>query len=431
MTDIVEFWKCMMSKKIQIKGTQWNIVGNSWAARYTMFYIPELNISLDIGMETEQHPSHIFISHAHCDHTKSLVNYVLDKNDSPILIIPKPSVSKINEMILSHQKSTKHKKNEDVKIHWKIIESTILEESNIQNFLPNILKIKNIKFKIELFKCTHTIPTIGYGFIEQRTKLDDKFIGASQEVICEAVKKGLNVSKIENIHHFCYLLDTTHHVFYLNKECTIPNPNLEKYGTIIVECTFLYDDDLKQAKKTKHMHWLNLKLYVESHPNINFILTHFSIKYKPKDIIRFFEIINIPNIFPIVHDFEEYWFDKLVKKISSDDVTESVKNQLISSLSSLSNQYYCKLCTICKTKSAENHKMISATNHKMISMENDEIIVSTENHKIILMENDENVSTENHKMILVENNIIYFANIVIFIIVYIITYSLLEMLLKN
>lgn len=336
MTDTVHLWKRILSNKIPIKGTIWNIVGDSWAARHTMLYIPELSISLDIGKESEQHPTHIFISHAHCDHTKGLASHLLEPIGTPIIFVPKPSANNIKDLVTSYYKSTKH--SNAFQIKWKIIEVSISNENTMEEplFLSEIFTIKNIPFKIELFKCHHSIPATGYGFVELRTKLDDKYIGLSQDEINEIKSNNQQVTKTIEIPHFCYLGDTTHNIFYIDKNCTITNPNIEKYGTIIVECTFLDPDDINKAKKTKHMHWDKLKPYIVAHPNINFILFHFSIKYKSKKIIDFFKSDNLPNVFPLVHDEEEYWMNKLIEKIQSNDVSEDVKQKLITSINTCS-----------------------------------------------------------------------------------------------
>lgn len=332
MTDTVFFWKRILSEQIPIKGTKWTIVGDSWAARHTMLYIPELGISLDIGKESEQHPTHIFITHSHCDHTKGLASHLLEPIGTPIIILPKPSSDSIKRMVEHYHKSTKH--NDNVQIKCEYIDVSISNENNMENpvFLSKLLTIKNIPFKIELFKCNHSVPTTGYGFIEQRSKLDDKYHNMSQEEINECKREGKNVTKIIEIPHFCYLGDTTHHVFYIDKNCTMPNENLEKYGTIIVECTFLYPDDLRQAKKTKHMHWDNLRPYILSHPNINFVLYHFSAKYKPQKITDFFKINNLNNIFPLIHDEEDHWINRIIEKLKNGELSDNLKGKLLESI---------------------------------------------------------------------------------------------------
>lgn len=348
MVDVVEFWKCIMSKKIPIKGTQWSIVGDSWAARHTTYYIPELGIFLDIGKESEQHPTHIFITHAHCDHTKALASHLLEPVGTPIVVAPKPSANNIRQLVNSYHRATKHNDNAIVK--WRLIEVSIpidkndgVQASNINIpeplFMSEIMKIKNINFKIELFKCAHSIPTTGYGFIELRSKLDDQYVGLPQEDINKEKNSGVNVTKIVEIPHFCYLGDTTYQVFYIDKQCKIPNPHIEKYGTIITECTFLYSTEIKQAKDTKHMHWDYLRNYVISHPNINFVLSHFSARYNPKEVRDFFAINNFPNVFPLINDQEEYWLNKILEKLQSGELSDSTKAKLIESVS------YCILCS--------------------------------------------------------------------------------------
>ena len=87
-----------------------------------------------------------------------------------------------------------------------------------------------------------------------------------------------------------YIGDTNELVFSIN-------PELFEYKDIIVECTFLEEDDLgifiiitnviiiiiivtiAQADKTKHCHWLRLREIIKSHPSNNFILYHFSTRY--------------------------------------------------------------------------------------------------------------------------------------------------------
>lgn len=387
MADVIEFWKCIMTRKIPIKDTPWNIVGDSWAARHTTFYIPELGIFLDIGKESEQHPTHIFISHAHCDHTKALASHLLEPKGTPIVVVPKPSANDIRNLVNSYHKSTKHNANSIIK--WRLLEvsipidkdssvqleminptkssnklnvSTITETIEIPEplFMNEFMKIKNINFKIELFKCTHSIPTTGYGFIEMRSKLDDKYVGMPQEEIDSLSRSGVNVTKIVEKSHFCYLGDTTHHVFYLDKKCTVFNPHIEKYGTVIVECTFLFDEDIKQAKDTKHMHWNNLRIYIQSHPNINFILSHFSARYNTIIVKDFFLENNLPNVFIILNDQEEYWFNKLLNKLSSNDIPESIKSKLSNTLN------FCTECT--KSKEKEKHdKSNSHSGHEPIS----------------------------------------------------------------
>ena len=56
----------------------------------------------------------------------------------------------------------------------------------------------------------------------------------------------------------------------------------------------------KKAINKSHIHWKQLKPYVLNNPDINFMLFHFSLKYKDEEIKEFmekqFEKDNIKNV---------------------------------------------------------------------------------------------------------------------------------------
>ena len=62
----------MWSKEYKIQNTQWTIKGYSAAAFRTGFYIPQLDIMLDAGVQNFNKPKHIFITHTHLDHIAHL-----------------------------------------------------------------------------------------------------------------------------------------------------------------------------------------------------------------------------------------------------------------------------------------------------------------------------------------------------------------------
>lgn len=304
MASTILCWKFFSSNKIPIRGTQWYCFGPSRAARESMIYIEGLGICFDIGFKTEENPTHIFISHAHSDHIYGLPAHLLEPAcGEPIVIVPRPSRRMIEQMILSHHRATKNSTTDVT--NCRFVEVSVPSKIGREPmFLDEKFKIKNMLFKIELFKCVHSIPTTGYGLIENRSKLKKDLIGTPQEKLEEMKRSGIEICEIIETAHFAYLGDTTHHVFYNEKECVTYNTCLEKYGTIFVECTFLHDvpEEIKHAKKKKHMHWVNLKRYIDAHPQINFILGHFSTRYKSSEIMSFFEAQNLPNVFPLIND---------------------------------------------------------------------------------------------------------------------------------
>lgn len=342
----VQLWKLVKRKKFPLKGTQWTITGYSRCARNTFLYISELNIALDGGLATDTYPTHIFVTHAHMDHIGELFRYVIDppNNLVPTVFFPRPSKEFVDEFIQSavHQPTediirsfrdgsmdvkefveksihmTKHNKTH--KIPWRPVGVSIPKGASEER--PNIfgkITIKNYKFLLELFRSTHTIATTGFGFIECRSGLkpEYKHLKGNQDAIDALKAQGIEVSGEYEHAHFCYLGDTDHRVLYESTGAW--NRHLEKYSTIIMECTFLEDVDAKQAKEKKHALLSRILPFIRAHPDINFMLCHFSMKYKDKDVIEFFNRLGEPNIIPLVSDFDELQTDTVCDLLKSGD----------------------------------------------------------------------------------------------------------------
>ena len=331
-----DFWKQISSKKFPIKGTPWTFSGYSVAARNTLILINELGIALDCGLETDQNPSHIFISHTHLDHVKAIPQYVIDPPNKrvPVIVVPKPSAQNFKSFVNSAIAMTKHEAKSSVKMQ---IMEVSLQPKQKSAILSDIFIIKNLKFQVEIIKCSHSTPTTGYGFIEIRSKLKDEFKGLLQNELDTLKRSGIQICHDVQIPHFCYLGDTDHKVLGEPKPKVVGsylayNDCLERYPNIFVECTFFDPDDLTQAKHTKHMHWAWLEPYIRDHPNAHFNLYHFSMRYKPKQIIEFFSQTGIPNISLLVHDFEEVHMLSVVNLIKSGKFTPSQLQHLSSML---------------------------------------------------------------------------------------------------
>lgn len=141
-----------------------------------------------------------------------------------------------------------------------------------------------------MFNCSHTVPCVGYGFFEKRTKLRSDFVGLNGKQIQELKKQ--NVSVTEEIFHplFAFFGDTTPEVF-------VKTTLWRQMPVVICECTFL---DGEQSDDKGHTHWSGLRPIVEENPHITFILIHFSLKHKREEIFRFFRDQPLKNIKPFV-----------------------------------------------------------------------------------------------------------------------------------
>ena len=312
MSNYCKFYTYLTDHPIKLHNTPWTLIGDSRAARNTMFYIPELDIAFDAGIQTDLKPAIIFISHSHLDHTRELTAYLLEPNPELIVFVPKPSHELITNYITAGICMTKHYhgKPDTVKLKCKISDISIPKDAK-SIIYPDILTIKNIKFKLEVFKCTHTIATHGYGLIEYRKCLNpiydvpeyqDPVTGKPDpKKLAKLKQSGCELNIITEIPQICYLLDTDHKMLYKDKDNKYPNTNISKYNNIIIECTFISDDHKQEAKETGHMLWSNLKPFILANPQVHFILCHFSMRYKDQEIKDFFDKENIKNISYVVY----------------------------------------------------------------------------------------------------------------------------------
>lgn len=272
-----------IKKPTKLPGTQCTLTGYSICARKTNFYIPELQVMLDAGLPSKSVPEHIFITHCHSDHCYNLPMTLVDIGQKrPKIYVPKSKVTDIKNFIHSAYVMTTCSQTPRIHNKYEII--GVVPNTSID------VTIRNKKWKVEIIQCYHTVPCVGFGFMEMRKKLKEEFKNLKGREIGKLRKQGINVSNEIHVPMFCYIGDTNYKV--------LENPELYKYKTIIVECTFISDEHLEAAKKKRHMHWNQLKPYVEKYKNITFVLYHFSARYREQEIKEFFKSKNYDNIIP-------------------------------------------------------------------------------------------------------------------------------------
>ena len=290
---------------IEIIKKRFTLTGFSEAARNTGFRIPELRFALDCGVLFQSTPECIFITHGHIDHTSEIAKTLIDTGTiHPKIFCPTKITERIRNVIHAFFVLTKN--TDKPKVHNKYSLTGVDSGTKIPLSYDKKDK-KRVSMFVEIIPCYHTVPCVGYGFSEVRRKLRPEFHGLSQEALNTIkMRKDENGNEIDISHDveyplFCFMGDTNERALYcVENDIIINNPVLEKYQTIIIECTFLDPEHYEHAKKDRHMHWSKLEPYVRSHPETRFILIHFSTRYSNDYIEKFFEKTGYTNIVPFI-----------------------------------------------------------------------------------------------------------------------------------
>lgn len=284
MSSAYAIWRC--NDNVKLKDTNCTIQGFSQAAVQTSWYIPELNILFDAGIPTDKKPSHVFITHSHTDHTL-LAGSIIARTNVGSVYIPEISV----EDIKNYTKSlitlgTVH----DPKMTMDIYKYEVIGVRPEEIFT---IEIKGKKYEVEVFEMDHTVPCVGYGISEIKTKLKQEYHTLSGKEIKELKNQGIVVTEEIKVHQFCYLGDTSIKA--------LENNNIFKYKNIMIECTFLDDKELERADEHCHIHWKYLHPIIEQHKDNYFLLYHFSARYDKEYILNFFKNYNYENMIPLAN----------------------------------------------------------------------------------------------------------------------------------
>ena len=189
-------WKQIPPYKIP--NTQHHLTGYSVAAKNTCFYVPEMQIMLDAGLEHEFIPDHVFITHGHSDHSKSVPQSIIqltnskEKQNKKIIniYVPIEIMDYVKNYI--HAFYTMSKNNPHNKSHMKYKLIGVKPGERFEAL------INNKKHIVEIIKCFHTVPTVGYGFIEIRKRLKEEYRELDRKELVE-LKKRIKLMRRDSI----------------------------------------------------------------------------------------------------------------------------------------------------------------------------------------------------------------------------------------
>ena len=120
-------------------------------------------------------------------------------------------------------------------------------------------------YQVHVYENDHSVPCRSFGFHEFTKSLKDEYRSLEGKKLGDLRRSGVQIENFVYKARFIYIGDTSEGIFEMN-------PEIFDYKSIIVECTFLYDEDIEQAIATKHCHWKNLR-WIFSDNFCSFFLT--------------------------------------------------------------------------------------------------------------------------------------------------------------
>jgi ribonuclease Z len=242
------------------------IEGVSIAGHESFYKLPTLRTLLEFGRAPEDVVGYatVGVSHGHLDHAAGLAHFASRRRLAELptarVFVPAEAAPLFEQWVDACEKL------ERIEYAIEIVPSRPGDRVPLRNDL-----------ELTVLPGRHRVPTIGFLFAEVRQKLRDDLVGRDGTEIAARRAKGEAVTRREEIPLLAYPGDCGADIFDV---C----PELFRARVLLLECSFLADEDRERAKEYAHIHLADILERADRFENEAIVLTHFSQRYDPEEI---------------------------------------------------------------------------------------------------------------------------------------------------
>ena len=252
--------------RVRIDAAGIEIEGVSIAGHESFYKLPGFRTLLEFGRAPDDVVGYstVGVTHGHLDHMAGLAHYASRRRLQGLtparVYVPAAAVPHVAQWVDACEKL------ENVRYEIEVVPASPGDRIALRNDL-----------ELTVLPGRHRVPTVGYLFSEVRHKLVPELEGKPGEEIARLRREGVPVTRREEIPLLAYTGDCGEAIFDAA-------PELFAARVLLIECSFLFPEDLQRAREYAHIHLEDVLARADDFRNEAIVLTHFSQRYRPEEI---------------------------------------------------------------------------------------------------------------------------------------------------